>query len=143
MSGSSHENLEREEALKPGSDRSFGLTMAVVFVLLGGVALWLGSPSWAGLWTVLAAGFGGLALAAPAFLAGPNRLWFRFGLLLNRIVSPLVMALLFFGVMLPIGLIMRIVGQRPLAMAFNCEAKSYWTLRSAEASEPTSMRKQF
>jgi hypothetical protein len=143
MSGSSHENLGREDELKPGSNRGFGLTMAAAFAVLAGAALWFGSPVWAAVWAVLAAAFAGFALAAPALLSPVNLLWFRLGLLLHRIVSPLVMALLFFAFITPIGLLMRLFGQRPLALGFDRAAASYWIPRAERAPAPGSMRKQY
>ena len=65
------------------------------------------------------------------------------GLLLNRIVSPLVLGLLFFAVVTPIGLLMRMFGQRPLALGFHKTATSYWVVRTEPTAPPGSMRKQF
>jgi hypothetical protein len=61
----------------------------------------------------------------------------------NRIVSPLVLGLLFFAVVTPIGLLMRMFGQRPLALGFDKTATSYWVVRTEPTAPPGSMRKQF
>jgi hypothetical protein len=143
MNGSSHENLQRPSDLKPGSNRNFGLVMAAFFLMLAAYKLWSGRLVWAAFWGALAAGFAGSALVAPALLAPLNLLWFRFGLLLHRIVSPIVMGLLFFAVMTPIGLVMRLFGQRPLALGFDREAASYWIPRANGTPAPGSMRKQY
>jgi hypothetical protein len=143
MTESTHENLRREDELRPGSDRGFGLTMAAAFAVLGALTLWFGSSAWAVLWAALAAAFAALALGAPGLLAPLKLVWFRFGLLLHKIVSPVVMGLLFFAVVTPIGLLMRLVGQRPLALGFDRGAASYWVPRAERAPAPGSMRKQY
>jgi hypothetical protein len=143
MSGSSHETFDREESLKPGSERSFGIVMAAAFVVLAGWKLWSGSAVWAAAWAVLALAFAALALVAPRLLAPLNLLWFRFGLLLHKVMTPLVMGLLFFAVVMPIGLLMRLVGQRPLALGFDRAATSYWSERPDPARYPHSMKKQY
>ena len=143
MTGSSHEQFERDESLKPGSERSFGIVMAGAFVVLAGLKLWSGSATWAGVWTALALAFGILAFVAPQLLKPLNLAWLRFGLLLHKIMTPLVMGLLFFAVVLPIGLLMRLLGQRPLALGFDRTATSYWSERTESTRHPQSMRKQY
>jgi hypothetical protein len=128
--------------VKIGSERSFGLVFAGFFALVG---LW---PLFGGetprLWAL---GLGGvfllLAFLAPKTLAPFNRLWFRFGLLLHKIVNPLVMALMFFVVIMPIGLLMRLVGKDPLRLRFDREAKSYWIPRDPPGPPPESLKNQF
>ena len=117
--------------------------MATAFLALAAWKLWSASPIWAAVSTALAFAFGSLALAASQLLAPLNLLWFRFGLLLHRIMSPLVMGLLFFAVVMPIGLLMRLFGQRPLALGFDRTATSYWSLRTDPMSQPGSMKKQY
>jgi hypothetical protein len=134
-------SLSHERRIGPGSNRNFGLVMAGAFLIVAGLQLYSGSLVWALIWTVLAAVFAGLAAKAPGWLEHPNRLWFRFGLLLHRIINPLVLGLLFFVVVTPIGLVMRMFGQRPLALGFDKSAASYWISRSQPT--PNSMRKQF
>jgi hypothetical protein len=139
----SHENLVREDDLKPGSERGFGIVMAVAFLIFAGLSAWAGHPSRAGILAAIAAGFALLAYTAPAVLAPLNRLWFRFGLLLHKIMSPLILGLLFFTVITPIGLLMRLFGKRPLPLGLDREAATYWTPRAVPAPAPGSMRKQF
>ncbi len=142
MNGS-HENLVRKDHLKPGSERSFGLVMATAFCVLAAFAAWSGLALRASGFFVLAAAFGGLALVAPAALAPLNRLWFRFGLLLHKLVSPLVLGLLFFAEITPIGLLMGLLGKRPLPLHLDRSASSYWTSRGVASPAPGSMRKQY
>ena len=101
-STSTHERLSDNETVKGSSDRSFGLVFAAVFTIIG---LWpLISSSGVRWWSLaIALVFAGVAFARPSLLAPLNLLWTKFGLLLNRIVSPLVMGLLFFVVITPIA----------------------------------------
>src|SRR3712207_642195 len=101
-------NLDGVRTIEPGSDRGFGLVMAGAFLVLAGFQLYSGSWTWVFTAGLLATVFGGLAALAPASLGSLNRLWFRFGLLLNRVVSPLVLGILYFAVVTPIGLLMRV-----------------------------------
>jgi hypothetical protein len=81
-----------------------------------------------------------LALLAPRILSSPNKLWFKFGLLLGSIVAPIVMALIYFVTILPTGLIMRLLGKDLLKPKLDKNAKSYWI----ERTEPVgSMKNQF
>ncbi|MEK7246313.1 MAG: SxtJ family membrane protein [Pseudomonadota bacterium] len=137
-----HETLARAGDVKAGSERAFGAVFAVVFLL---VALWPlldgASPR---LWALaLAALFLAAAVLAPALLAPLNRIWFRFGLLLHRIVSPLAMALLFYLTVTPTALVMRLAGKDPLRLKFDRAAKSYWIERAPPGPAPETMRNQF
>ncbi len=137
-----HESLTREHAVTGSSDRNFGLTFAAVFVLIGAVKLWSGTAS-APYWLAAAACFLILAFWAPSRLAPLNRLWLKLGLLLYRVVNPLVMALLFFLVVTPMGLVMRLIGKRPLRLAFDPASPSYWMTRTPPGPSPATMTRQF
>ena len=139
---SSHEDFRRESAVEPSSDRAFGLVFAGVFAL---VALWPllddGGPRW---WSLaVAVIFTLLALAAPKVLAPANRLWTAFGLLLGRLVNPLVMGLLFYLVVTPTGLIMRALGKDLLRLKRDPDAASYWIERTPPGPSPDGMPRQF
>lgn len=137
-----HEALRREVAVEGSSDRGFGLTMAGVLALVGAVRLWHGAASgpW---WLGGAALFLVLALAAPGLLRPLNRAWLRLGLLLYRVVNPVVMALLFFLAVTPMALLMRLFGKRPLGLAREPAAPSYWIPRTPPGPEPSTMDRQF
>src|SRR5215470_5471914 len=97
-----HEDFTRASETGGSSDRSFGMVFGGAFLLLGLSPLLHRQPPRA--WTFpVAAGFLLLALARPAALAPLNRLWIRIGLLLQGIVSPLVLGVLFFLTVTPIG----------------------------------------
>lgn len=137
-----HETLTREETVKGSSDRSFGLTFAVVALILAGIGFWRGRDYW--IYALAAsAAFGVVALAAPKLLAPLNRLWLKFGLLLHRVVNPLVMGLLFFAVITPMALMVRLRGKDLLRLRFDPQAKSYWIEREPPGPAPESMRHQF
>jgi hypothetical protein len=85
----------------------------------------------------------GLALWRPDALTSLNRLWLRFGLLLHRIVSPVVMVFLFYVTMLPIGLLLRLFGKDVLRLKWDRKAGSYWIKRADRRPLSQSMRQQF
>jgi predicted membrane metal-binding protein len=142
LRGSLHENFEANTGDGPGSERGFAIVFALVFVLFG---LWPaigGGPPRA--WSLLVAAVLLIAgFLAPGLLAPFNRLWFRFGLLLGRIVSPVVLAVLFFATVLPTGLMMRLFGKDILRLRLDREAESYWIPRDPPGPEPESLRRQF
>jgi hypothetical protein len=125
------------------SDRSFGLVFAAVFSIVGCWPLVHGEPLrwWA---LVVAAAFAVLALVRPQLLHLLNRAWLAFGRLLHRIVSPLVMGLLFFAAVTPTGWIMRLRGHDLLSLKRRPELKSYWIRREPESQPaPETMKNQF
>ena len=137
-----HENLGRTHEVKSGSDRSFGLLFAVIFLAFG---LWpllaAAAPRWSAL--VVAAVFLSLAVLRPTSLAPLNRLWFRLALLLHRIVNPVVMGLLLYLVFTPVGLICRALGMDLLNRKLDPAARSYWLRRDPPGPAPETMRQQF
>ena len=134
--------LQGNTEIRIGSERSFGIVFCVVFLI---VALW---PLWGGesirYWAMaVAAGFLMLGYLAPNVLRPLNRLWFKFGMLLSRIVSPIVMAILFFITVTPIGLIRRAFVTDPLNQKIDPKADTYWVPVDREQKAATSMRKQY
>lgn len=137
-----HEGLADNEATKGSSDRSFGLIFVVVFTMIELRSII--SSSCVRWWSLaIALVFAGVALAGPSLLGPLNRLWTMFGLLLSRIVRPVVMGLLFFVVITPIALIMRATGKDQLHLEFDPKAKSYWIERSPPFPAPESIKNQF
>ena len=144
MSGkeSFHEDYGRASEVKSGSELAFGMVFFVVLSLIGLWPLLDGEmPRW---WLLaIAVVILVLALVRPAVLRPLNQLWHRFGLLLHRIVSPLVLGLLFFLTVTPTGLLMRLMGKDPLRLKFDPEAESYWIKREPPGPDPQTMTKQF
>jgi len=142
--GGHHEQLSKPDDVKPPSEKSFGLTFAAILSL---IAAWLYLRKDLPIWTVasLAASIAFLAAAflAPALLRPLNLAWSRFGLLLHRIVNPIVMGLLFFLVFTPTGFIMRALGKDLLRLKRDPSRSSYWIHRADESHPPSKMTNQF
>ena len=83
------------------------------------------------------------ALVRPQVLGPLNRLWLRLGLLLQRLVTPVVMALLFYGTVTPIALVLRLLGKDLLRLRIDRGADSYWLERRPPGPAPDTMRNQF
>jgi len=137
-----HESFRERDAIKGSSNKSFGFVFSVVFAVIGVLPLIGGGPP---RWWSLAVAVLLLitAFSAPKLLAPLNRVWTRFGLLLHRIVNPLVMAFLFFLVVTPIALLMRLFGKRPLHLKAEPDASTYWISRDPPGPEPDTMKQQF
>lgn len=125
-----------------GSDRAFGLVFAGVFVIIGFWPLLNGAtPFW---WSfVVSAVFAATALARPGLLHPLNRIWHRFGLLLHRFISPIVLGLVFFLVLTPTGLIMRLITRDPLNLEVGNAKSTYWHVTSERVKSRESLNNQF
>jgi len=124
------------------SDRSFGFVFAAVFCV---IACWpllhWESPRW---WALaVAAAFAVVALVRAQWLHPLNRLWLALGHLLHRIVSPLVMGVIFFAAVTPTGWIMRLRGKDVLSLKRRPDLKSYWIRRQPTRPESETMKHQF
>lgn len=125
--------------IKMGSERNFGYVFCVVFAALGlwplitggGVSVWL---------LLVALVIGIIATLIPRVLTPLNYLWFKFGLLLGVIISPIAMAIIFFLVITPIALIMRAIGNDLLRQKIDKQAENYWIERKVMVG---SMKNQF
>ena len=141
MKQSTHENFSRDEAASPGSDRTFGLVMAAALALIGAINSHHSGRLWP--WElVLAALFLAAALSMPSLLHPLNHLWIRLGLVLHRIVNPIVMGLLFYGTIWPTGLVMRMRGRDLLRLKREPSSDTYWIARPP-GPQPETMRDQF
>jgi hypothetical protein len=139
-----HEDFTRKETVQGSSDRSFGYVMAAFFALVALFPLLHGPLSSIRWWAlVVAAAFLALALLWTAPLRPLNRAWLKLGLLLSKIVSPIVMMLLFYATVTPVGVLMRWTGQDPLRLRRNAAAASYWIPREPPGPAPDSMKQQF
>ena len=128
-------NLPVEES----SPKSFGIVFSIVFLIVSLYPLtnFKGISIWALIVSII---FLLLAFLAPKILTLPNKLWFKFGILLGSIIAPIVMAFVYFATVLPIGLIMRLSGKDLLNQKLDKNSKSYWI----ERKEPIgSMKNQF
>ena len=142
MNQSTHENFSRDEVSAVGSsDRTFGLVMAGALALLALINGWHHGRLWPGELTV-AVLFLSAAWLRPPLLNPLNRLWMKLGLLLHRIVNPIVMGLLFYGTIWPTGLVMRMRGRDLLRLKHEPDADTYWIARPP-GPLPETMRDQF
>jgi hypothetical protein len=138
-----HERPASRGAVKHSTDRAFGFVMAGACAVFGGVAWWK-SPG--GSWSLWLAGASVVFLTLALFWNGPlkplNTAWSALGDLLHKVVSPLVMGGLFFLVITPVGLAMRLMGKDLLALRLDPKAKSYW-IEHTDKGPISSMDQQF
>ena len=124
--------------IKIGSNRNFGIVFFIVFLLISLYPL-LNQESlriWSLIFSLI---FLVLGIINSKILTPLNKAWFKFGILLGKIISPLVMGLIFFFVVTPIGILMKILRKDLLNLRFN-QNKTYWV----EKTEPKSkMKNQF
>ena len=121
--------------IKISSNRSFGIVFFIVFLL---IALYpLTHSEEIRVWSIIISLiFLVLGLLNSKILTPLNKLWFKFGILLGKIVSPLIMGIIFFLVVTPIGLIMRLFGKDVLNLKYN-NNKSYWIEKNGPKSKMT------
>ena len=124
--------------IKISSNRSFGIVFFVVFLLIALYPLLEGSDL--RIWSLIISFiFFALGLINSNLLTPLNKLWFKFGLFLGKIISPLIMGFIFFVVVTPIGIIMRLLGKDLLNLKYN-KKKSYWIEKTGPKSK---MKNQF
>ena len=124
--------------IRIGSNRSFGIVFSIVFFLIASYPLTQGGEL--RIWSlIICLIFLILGSINSKILTPLNKLWFKFGVFLGKIVSPIIMGIIFFLVVTPIGLIMRVLGKDVLNLKFD-KAKSYWIEKSGPKSK---MKNQF
>lgn len=124
------------------SNRSFGWTFTVVFVAAGLYGLWQGGALLS--WLLAAAAVMALVTTMrAAWLAPLNRAWMKLGELMGRVVSPLVLGIIFFGVFAPVGMVMRLFGRDALSRSFDAAKRSYWVERTPPGPPEGSFRDMF
>ena len=140
--GNWHESLATESAPSGSSDRAFGLLFSVVFAIIATFAVWKGRSS--ALWWLVAAFLSLVVALFAAPLLGPlNRGWRWLSLQLSKILNPIMMGIVFFAVLTPVAMIMRLAGKDPLRLRFEPEKPSYWLARTPVSEGKTSMKDQF
>ena len=126
------------DEIKISSNRSFGIVFFIVFLLIALYPLLKGNDL--RIWSlVISFVFLVLGLINSKILTPLNKLWFKFGLLLGRFISPLIMGIIFFVVVTPIGIIMRLLKKDLLNLKYN-KKKTYWIDKSGPKSK---MKNQF
>jgi len=124
--------------IKISSNRSFGIVFFIVFLLIALYPLTHNEEIrvWSSIISLI---FLVLGLLNSKILTPLNKLWFKFGILLSKIISPLIMGIIFFLVVTPIGLLMRMLGKDLLNLKYN-NNQSYWVEKNGPKSR---MRNQF
>ena len=127
------------DKIKISSNRSFGLVFFVVFLI---VSLWpLTSVGSIRIWSaIISAVFLILGLINSRLLTPLNVFWFKFGMILGAIISPIVMGIVFFLVVTPTGFILRIMGKDLLNKKYNKKKETYWIKRETPIG---TMKRQF
>ena len=125
--------------IKIGSNRNFGIVFFIVFLVVSLWPLTYGEPI--RIWSaIISLVFLILGLMNSKLLTPLNQLWFKFGIILGAIVAPIVMGFVFFLVVTPIGLVMRIAGKDLLNKKYDKKKETYWIKRDKPFS---TMKKQF
>ena len=124
--------------IKIGSNRSFGIVFFIVFLLISIYPIFYEGNIKPGL-LIIAVIFLILGLLNSKFLTPLNKAWFKFGLILGKFVSPIIMGVIFFGVVTPISFIVRIFGKDLLNLRYN-KKPSYWISKDGPKSK---MKNQF
>ena len=124
---------------KKSSNKSFGILFFVVFLGLG---LWpLTNDNNPNIYLIIISIiFLILGLLNSKLLSPLNLLWIKFGELLGKIIAPIVMAIIYFFILTPISLIVRLFGKDLLSLKFSKQIKTYWIKRKKDLG---SMNKQF
>lgn len=125
------------------SNRTFGLLFIGVFAFLGLYGLWKGWDSLGvQICFALSALVASLTLFAPALLTPFNKAWYQLGLFLGKVVSPIVLGILFFIVITPVALVMRLAGRDALKLRKQ-NVSSYWVDRQPPGPNSESFKDQF
>ena len=131
--------MQNKSKIKISSNRSFGIVFFVVFLI---IASWpLLNNGEVRIWSVIISLiFLTLGIINSKLLTPLNLLWFKFGILLGSFIAPIVMGMVFFLVITPIGIFMKILGKDLLMQKFNSKVKTYWIKRDKQVS---TMKNQF
>ncbi len=139
---SHHEDFQSRVEPARSSERGFGIVMALALTALA----WWKAEEWAPVvgWMVgIAVVFGVTALLVPRVLRPLNSAWTRLGILLGRVITPVVLFLLFVLAFVPLGFLLRLRGFRPLRLEFTPGDATYWIDRDPPGPEPETMERQF
>lgn len=163
----SHEVFSRQSGPQGSSDRQFGLVFSAFFLILAILDYFSKLPPFLKLslpigqcpyliahpelaahelslaFLAVSLSFLIIALVFPKALFPLNWVWTKFGLLLHKIVSPVVLGVLFLVVFTPVGVVMRLFGGDPLRLRFEPNASSYWIARNPPGPAPESLKDQF
>ncbi len=136
--------LDEIKSIKSGKIelRKFGITLGIVFGLLGGLFFWREKPYYSYLF-ILAAFFLFFGLVLPVLLKPIHKGWMTLALVLGSIMTRIILSILFYLVITPLGLISKLSGKDFLDLKFDKSASSYWVPRKKIAFEKSDYEKQF
>jgi len=126
--------------LTPAQGRRFGLTLGAAFVALGGVLVWRGRAA-APVALVLGLALLAAGLVVPARLGPLQHAWMALGAALSRITTPIFLGVVYFAVIMPIGLLLRARGRNPLTV--HRSGATCWVPRTVDARSRRDMERQF
>jgi hypothetical protein len=139
-----HENYRDEDLTEPGSDRAFGCTVGTILLVIGAAKAFAAgtlSPI-SCLIFVAGAVLLLLGIVVPSRLSVLNKIWLKLGIAIGKVINPIILVLLFFLVVTPAAFVMRMFGRRPLRLAPDRTAATYWIERTP-VDQPSSMKRQF
>tara|TARA_B100000242_G_scaffold263964_1_gene211189 strand:+ start:225 stop:656 length:432 start_codon:yes stop_codon:yes gene_type:complete len=143
MNINTHERIKNRNRTQLPSDRSFGFVFSTVFFIVGIWPLFWGNnlKTWS---LFIAFGFLFITCFCPQVLNPINRIWTAFGELIHKIINPMIMGFLFYLVVTPTSILMRLAGKKPLELNFDVQQKSYWIDRKPmNRPSAESMKDQF
>jgi predicted membrane metal-binding protein len=132
-----------KKSLDTPTEKSFGLVFTAVFAIIGAwpVIFGGGKPFY---WAFsVATLFLAASFVAPRLLRPLNLIWFKLGLALHHVANPVLMALIYFGAFVPMGLVIRLARKDFLRLKRRTDQDSYWILREPPGPAPKSMSKQY
>ena len=136
--GKEKKKLRRLSPQQLPSNRSFGFVFTAFFSLLG-----LSGVGWDILWYIFAALFAMLAVFLPHFLTPLNRIWMKLGSMIHVLIKPIILGVIFFLIISPVALMMRVMGRDPMLRRFQSEMSSYWINRTPSDSGVDDLKQQF
>jgi multisubunit Na+/H+ antiporter MnhG subunit len=122
--------------------RSFGITFGIIFLIIAGFLYYQEKDSFQ-LFIYLAGSFSGLGIILPIILKPFYMVWMIFAVILGWFMTKVILSLLFYLIITPIGLFLRIIGKDLLDLKEKKQQKSYWNMRNSEEEQNQNYEKQF
>jgi hypothetical protein len=121
--------------------RKFGLTVGIAFLVLAGISAWRGHDTVPIVLGALGAAFGLGGLLLPGRMGPVHRVWMRGAIAISRVTTPLLMGIMYFLVITPVGFVRRNVGGHPLR--HRDPDGGYWKTRGGAGGGRSDLRRQF
>ena len=137
-----HENFSADDSIRGPSNRSFGVTVGIMFAVFSLLPLLHHRP--VRLWSLVVSALSLLlALIVPSLLQPLNRSWMRLGALLGKVTNPIVTGLMFYIVFTPTAIVLRWLDKVPLHLHKEIESNTYWVRKKPAGTAVQTMRNQF